>query len=472
MTPTFAELGVPADLASVLAERGITSPFPIQAATLPDGIAGRDLCGRAPTGSGKTLAFGIAVAAGLPARKGSPRRPEALVLVPTRELCAQVADELAPLARARGRRVVAVYGGVSDRPQRRDLARGATIVVACPGRLEDLVDQRALELGEVRHVVIDEADRMADMGFLPAVRRILDRTHPQRQTQLFSATLGGPVATLTRHYQRDPARHEIEATDPSVRLEDHQFHSVARADRAAVTARLVAEHGSTVVFCRTRHGASRLARQLDRLGVSAAEIHGGRSQGQRDRSLGAFAAGRVSALVATDVAARGIHVDGVACVIHFDLPADADTYIHRSGRTGRAGSTGVVVALVDETATDVADDLRRALDRVRPDARPGRAEPTAGKAAPASRRAARRGTEATRTRRKGRAHDGPAAGRIVRLHTRAGYGFIARDGADDLFVHHTNLHRGEWRRLAVGDRVEFRVGPGRKGHQALEVCVL
>jgi superfamily II DNA/RNA helicase len=351
---SFADLGVPADLVDALAARGISAPFEVQAVTIPDQLAGRDVCGRAPTGSGKTLAFGLPLVARI--AKAQPKRPRALVLAPTRELAAQIHRELAPLAAVRGRTVFAVYGGVGYDPQRRALRKGVDILVACPGRLHDLVEQHAVRLDSVTTVVIDEADRMADMGFLPQVRKVLDATNESRQTVLFSATLDGAVGALTREYQHDAARHEIGAAEPDITLAEHRFWNVEPGDRTDRTADLISLHGPTIVFCRTRHGVDRVVKHLEKTGVRAAGIHGGRSQGQRDRALRSFTDGHVSALVATDVAARGIHVDDVACVVHFDLPADSKDYIHRSGRTARAGARGVVVSLV---ARHQARDARR-----------------------------------------------------------------------------------------------------------------
>ena len=325
-----------------LADRGIVAPFPIQAATIPDALAGRDVSGRAPTGSGKTLAFGVAVAARV--KEATPRRPAALVLVPTRELATQVRHELALLV-SRRVGVVAIFGGVGYEAQRRALSKGVGVVVACPGRLEDLLQNGDLTLDAVRTVVLDEADRMADMGFLPAVRRILDRVSADRQTMLFSATLDGDVDTLVRRYQRDPIRHEVPTDPTDGERVVHLEQPTARHDRVAATAELIRTHGPTIVFCRTRRGADRVAIQLRGLGVRVAAMHGSRSQNQREQALAAFMAGRVDALVATDVAARGIHVDGVGCVVHFDAPEDDKAYTHRSGRTGRAGAAGVVVSL-------------------------------------------------------------------------------------------------------------------------------
>ncbi|MGI9577389.1 MAG: DEAD/DEAH box helicase [Microthrixaceae bacterium] len=353
-TPSFADLGAPRQIVDVLAKRGITEPFPIQAAVLQDALAGRDILGRAPTGSGKTLAFGIPVVARMD--KGSRRLPTALVLSPTRELAEQIAAELGPLAGAMGHRAVAIYGGVGYNPQRKALDGGASLVVACPGRLEDLLEMGALSLENVESVVVDEADRMADMGFLPAVRRIVGATDPNRHLQLFSATLEGPVAKLTRDFQQDPARHEVGSSEPDMTLAHHLFWDIDRTERVADTAQFIDAVGSTIVFTRTRHGADRLARQVGKYGIQAAPIHGGRSQSQRNRALKAFSDGKVQALIATDVAARGIHVDDVGAVVHFDPPEDAATYVHRSGRTARAGASGVVLSLVQR---DQAKDNRK-----------------------------------------------------------------------------------------------------------------
>ncbi len=360
---SFADLGVPETIVRSLAARGIDAPFPVQVAALPDALAGRDVSGRAPTGSGKTIAFGIPLVVANHDRRARPRRPLALVLAPTRELAAQVADELHLLAGRHGPRVAAVYGGVGFDRQIRALRDGVEIVVACPGRLADLLSQNHLRLSEVDSVVLDEADRMADMGFLPEVKRLLDQCPPDRQTLLFSATLDGAVDELIRRYQRQPVRHELVA-DPDVPdLAEHHFWRVERHDRVSTTARLVDHIGPTVVFCRTKRGADRVARQLAAAGVRAAAIHGDRSQSQRERALAAFHAQSIDALVATDVAARGIHVDHVAGVIHFDPPADHKDYVHRSGRTARAGRRGVVVSLVPPELRKPVGVLQRDLGR-------------------------------------------------------------------------------------------------------------
>ena len=365
---SFADLGVPAPLCAVLARRGIAEPFPIQVATLPDALAGRDVAGKAPTGSGKTLAFGLTIAArAAAAGKLEPRRPRALVLVPTRELAAQVQRELAALIdeRAHGP-VAAIYGGVGYGPQRKLLSRGVSAVVACPGRLEDLIATGDVRLDALDLVVLDEADRMADMGFMPAVRRLLDRTPDDRQTLLFSATLDGDVDKLVRSYQHDPVHHSVAAVEDDDVEVTHHFWTVAREDRVGLTADIINRAGSTIVFTRTRHGADRVTRQLARYGVKAVPIHGRRSQAQRDQALKQFSTGRAPALVATDVAARGIHVDAVGCVVHFDLPDDPKDYVHRSGRTGRAGASGTVVALVSADGRKAARTLQKALGRTEP----------------------------------------------------------------------------------------------------------
>ena len=356
---TFDDLGVPARLANALAANGMTEAFPVQAATIPDALAGRDVCGRAPTGSGKTIAFGVPVAARSP--KAQPKRPSALILSPTRELADQIRTELVPVAQAAGRSVTAVYGGVGYGPQTKALRNGVDILVACPGRLVDLIQSGEVSLADVSIVVVDEADRMADMGFLPTVKKLLDQTRSDRQTLLFSATLDGDIAELTRRYQHDPVRHEIGDAEPDVHAMTHHFWTISHQDRVDHARDAIAAAGRTIVFTRTRHGADRLAKQLDRAGVRTAAIHGGRSQGQRTRALEAFMGGAVWALVATDVAARGIHVDGVECVIHFDPPEDHKTYLHRSGRTARAGAEGVVVSFVRPDNRSAVRTLQRDL---------------------------------------------------------------------------------------------------------------
>ena len=365
----FTALGVPPTLTAALARAGITEPFPIQAATLSDCLAGRDVCGKAPTGSGKTLAFGLGVLSRLAPAPGGGRqgrrrdggRPRALILLPTRELAAQVEEVLEPLAAAIGAAVTSIYGGVGYGKQLTALRRGVDVLIACPGRLEDLVTRRSVDLSFVETVVIDEADRMADMGFLPAVRRLVDQTSADRQTLLFSATLDGPVDKLVRDYQRSPVRHEVTLAETDRGQVHHCFWSVEDTDRVAVTAETVTARGPALVFCRTKHGADRLSQRLTRLGLSTAAIHGDRSQSQRERALGAFRSGKLDVLVATDVAARGIHVDAVPLVVHFDPPADVTDYVHRSGRTGRAGADGIVVSLIKQDHIATARRLQKQL---------------------------------------------------------------------------------------------------------------
>jgi superfamily II DNA/RNA helicase len=360
MSTTFAQLGVPSFICDALARRGITDPFEIQAATVADGLAGRDVCGRAPTGSGKTLAFGVPMVANVAALgRSQPRRPVGLVLAPTRELAEQITIELRSFAG--NVRIEPVYGGVGYGGQLGALRRGVDILVACPGRLEDLIQRRDVDLREVRFVVLDEADRMADMGFMPSVRRLLDQTPNDRQTVLFSATLDGDIAKLTAEYQSNPVRHEVGDATPDIKSAIHKFWNVERLDRNPVVADIVKAAWPSIIFCRTRHGADRLAKQLAKLDLKAAPIHGGRSQSQRNRALDDFMKGRVHALVATDVAARGIHVDGVASVIHYDPPEDHKAYVHRSGRTARAGAEGFVVSIVQPGQKNELQKMQRAI---------------------------------------------------------------------------------------------------------------
>ncbi len=342
---TFAELGLPTPLLNALAEAGITDPFPIQSATLPDALAGRDVLGRAQTGSGKTLAFGLALLTRL--HKGSvrARRPRGLVLVPTRELAVQVTEALMPLAKSLGLWCRTVVGGMSFGRQAEQLERGIDLLIATPGRLSDHVRQGTCVLDEVRFVALDEADQMADMGFLPQVRAILDLV-PEGQRMLFSATLDRDVAALVNTYLTDPVTHSVSPATASVSTMDHHLLLVSREDKPAVVTEMAARDGRTILFLRTKHHVDRLTRQLREAGVRAGALHGGKPQGARNRVLGEFKDGRLPVLVATDVAARGIHVDGVSLVVHVDPPADAKGYLHRAGRTARAGEAGTVVTMV------------------------------------------------------------------------------------------------------------------------------
>jgi superfamily II DNA/RNA helicase len=343
---SFAELGVSGALVKALARRGITAPFAIQTRALPDGLAGRDLLGRAQTGAGKTLGFGLPMLDRLAGRRSRPGHPRGLVLVPTRELAMQVADELRPLADAVGLGIVAVFGGAPYGRQLAALQRGIDIVVATPGRLIDLLDRGACWLDEVSIAVLDEADHMADLGFLPAVTRLLDDVPAGGQRLLFSATLDRGVDRLVRAYLHDPAVHAIAPAAAPVESMDHQVFLLEHADKVAIAAEIAARPGRTLVFVRTKHGADRLAKQLTKLGAHAAAIHGNLGQNARQRALAGFAAGHPRVLVATDVAARGIHVDDVDLVVHFDPPHDSKDYLHRSGRTARAGASGTVLSFV------------------------------------------------------------------------------------------------------------------------------
>jgi superfamily II DNA/RNA helicase len=358
--PTFASLGVPAPLTAALAAAGIDAPFPIQAAVVPDALAGTDILGRGRTGSGKTLGFCIPLVARLADGHTSAGRPRGMVLVPTRELASQVHDVLRPLAKAVGLKVATVFGGTPQRPQVTALHNRVDIIVACPGRLADLIGQGHCHLGDVEVSVVDEADHMADLGFLPAVRRLLDATPPEGQRMLFSATLDHAVDVLVRRFLDDPAEHAVDppgAPAPIV----HHLLTVTPADRTAVAATLAGGGGRSLIFTRTKRGARKLARQLTAARVPAAELHGDLTQPARERNLARFAAGTVRVLVATDIAARGIHVDGIDLVIHADPPAEHKAYLHRSGRTGRAGASGVVVTLqTPAQAGDVRALMRKA----------------------------------------------------------------------------------------------------------------
>jgi superfamily II DNA/RNA helicase len=346
-----------------LQRRGISTPFPIQSKTLPDALAGRDLLGRAETGSGKTLAFGLPMLARLMAdrTRRSPGAPAGLVLVPTRELAGQVQDALSPLGQPNGVRVLAVYGGASMGRQISALRRGVDLLVATPGRLLDLIRQGECNLGSVEITAIDEADHMADLGFLPDVTTILDMTVPGGQRLLFSATLDRGVDRLARAYLTDPVAIAVASASTPVTGMDHLAFTVRHEDKVPVLGQIVSRPARTLVFVRTKHGADRLAKQLAREGTEAGAIHGNLAQNARQRALDAFSAGRTRVLVATDVAARGIHVDDVDLVVHYDPPADHKDYLHRSGRTARAGAKGTVLSmLLPEQARDAGRLFERA----------------------------------------------------------------------------------------------------------------
>lgn len=360
---SFAELGVPLPLVRALELAGCPTPFPIQAATLPTSLAGRDVLGRGRTGSGKTIAFALPVVASLAAsaQPSRPKHPRALVLVPTRELATQVAATIKPLARAMRLDVATVYGGVGQGPQVSALRRGVDILVACPGRLEDLIQQGHCRLGAVQVCVLDEADHLADLGFLPAVKRILDQIPAGGQRLLFSATLDRAIDALVRRYLSNPAVHSVDAVDaPPPELAHHSF-TVASGHKATVVHELAAGRDRSLLFTRTKHGAKKVAKALATAGIPAVELHGNLSQAQRHRNLAAFSDGSVKVLVATDIAARGIHVDDIAIVVHVDPPAEPKAYLHRSGRTARAGAQGAVVTLaLADQVRPVASLLRQA----------------------------------------------------------------------------------------------------------------
>ncbi|GAA2756618.1 DEAD/DEAH box helicase [Actinopolymorpha rutila] len=354
---SFADTGLPEKLVEALSRRGIDRPFAIQARTLPDTLAGRDVLGRAQTGSGKTLAFGLPMLARLSAGVDTrrPGTPRGLVLVPTRELAQQVADVLTPLARRLNASLTTVYGGASMRRQVMALRGGVDIVVATPGRLIDLIEQGECSLGEVEVTVLDEADYMADLGFLPAVTKLLDMTPAGGQRMLFSATLDRGVSRLVRMYLTDPAVHAVAPAAAPVESVEHRVFTLRPDDKVAVAAEIAGRPGRTLFFVRTKHGADRLVRQLGHAGVDAAAIHGNLKQGARRRALSGFASGAPRVLIATDVAARGIHVDDVDLVVHYDPSADHKDYLHRSGRTARAGASGMVISLVQpDQRRDVA----------------------------------------------------------------------------------------------------------------------
>ncbi|WP_280494807.1 DEAD/DEAH box helicase [Nocardia asiatica] len=368
---SFATLGVSAPLVKALTRAEITEPFPIQIDTLPDSLAGRDVLGRGRTGSGKTLAFAIPMVdrlgGGLAGRR-APSRPTGLVLAPTRELATQIAAALEPLAAAYRMTVTTVFGGVSQNRQVRALRAGVDIVVACPGRLEDLMNQRLISLDAVEVTVVDEADHMADLGFLPGVTRILAATPESGQRLLFSATLDNGVNKLVSRFLPDAELHSVdEANSPVAAMTHHVFETASVEAKREVVHRLASGSGRRILFMRTKHQARKLAKQLTLAGIPAVDLHGNLSQGARDRNLAVFAAGDALVLVATDVAARGVHVDGVELVVHVDPPAEHKAYLHRSGRTARAGNSGEVITLVlPGERRDLADLMRKAEIAVTP----------------------------------------------------------------------------------------------------------
>ena len=344
---TWSDLGVDKDICEVLLERAITSPFPIQTLTIPDALSGRDVCGKAKTGSGKTLAFGIPMIQNLDlTEKSSTADPRVLMLVPTRELAVQVSEELLPITSVRGLKIAAIYGGANIETQIKTIKKGVDLIAATPGRMIDLLERGEVSVESLEMVVIDEADRMADMGFLPQVEWILRKVGRKHQTLLFSATLDGAVNSLIQRYQTDPCMHEVEAKEITVEEMTHRFIHVHERDKVKVAAKIASSTSRTLVFSNTKAGCDHLVRKLTNEGVKAQAIHGDLRQNMREKALDRFARGDLPVLVATDVAARGIHVDDVEVVIHYDPPPDHKTYLHRSGRTARAGTKGLVVTLL------------------------------------------------------------------------------------------------------------------------------
>ena len=367
---TFDSLGVAEEMTKALADQGITTAFPIQSLTIADALAGRDVCGKAKTGSGKTLAFGLPLlqrsaasiaASGADRHGGQPGRPLALVLLPTRELAVQVYDVIEPLAATLGLRAVAVYGGADIERQVAKLRKGVDVIIATPGRLIDLGDRGELTVADVETLVLDEADRMADMGFMPQVEWVLRRLERPHQTLLFSATLDGAVDRLVTRYLNDPVFHEVASSTQTVAAMEHRFLQIHQMDKVKVAVAICNAQEKSLIFVRTKRGADKLVEQLEREGLRAAAIHGDLRQANRERALADFGSGKLPVLVATDVAARGLHIEGVDVVIHYDPPEDHKAYLHRSGRTARAGRAGVVVTLVLWNQVVEAEVIQRRL---------------------------------------------------------------------------------------------------------------
>jgi superfamily II DNA/RNA helicase len=483
---TFADLGVSAPVRGALERKGITEPFAIQQLVMRDALAGRDVLAKSRTGSGKTLAFAIPVVERLDPKV---RKPAALVLVPTRELATQVTAEMEVIARTKQLRVASVYGGVALPTQARKAA-SANVIVATPGRLQDLIERRLIALGSVRILVLDEADRMLDMGFQPQVDRIVKHISRERQTMFFSATLDGRVGTLARAYTNDPVRHSIEDKSPVIETAEHRFVPVEQAGKIdRLFDELNKERDLAVVFVRTKRGAEKLSKKLGSAGIRSVALHGNKTQGQRQRALDGFASGRQNVLIATDVAARGLDLDGITHVFNFDPPADHTDYVHRVGRTARAGRSGTGVTFVtQEQAAEVgaiakalklhtqfeAEGLKLAGGRNTPQRGSGR--PQSGRKAGPPKLNGRQ-SDATRTRGaarhrslRPRGGDRMAVGTVKWFNDAKGFGFIEpEDGSKDLFVHHTSIVAEGYKSLAEGAKVEFDAQEGAKGPEAKNV---
>jgi len=343
----FSDFDISPNLVQALEKQGLTKPFEVQVETIPEAILGKDICCRAPTGSGKTLAFGIPLLER--SKKATSRHPTSLILTPTRELAEQIRNVLSPLAKSVDRDVISIYGGTSYQPQLRGLKNGVDVVVACPGRLIDLLDRNSLSLDHVDLVVVDEADRMADMGFIKPVRTILSKCSKKCQTILFSATLDNEVSEIVRLYLKNPVNIGVGPKDISIDSMQHLFWSMKDHGKVTIAVEVISKCGRSMLFCRTRAGVDKLGKKMYESGVSNSTLHGGLSQGQRDRSMKEFSSGKSIALICTDVAARGIDIEGVNCVIHYDPPEDGKAYKHRSGRTARAGSDGLVISFVQKS---------------------------------------------------------------------------------------------------------------------------
>jgi superfamily II DNA/RNA helicase len=490
---SFAELGVSAPVCAVLSRRGITEPFAIQGLVMVDALAGRDVLAKSRTGSGKTLAFGIPLVERL---EGAARKPAALVLVPTRELAVQVTDEIKDIARTRDLRVAPVYGGVSLHKQAK-FASTSQIVVATPGRLQDLIDRRFISLSNVRILVLDEADRMLDMGFQPQVDRIVKELKQERQTMFFSATLDGRVGNLARAYTSDPARHEIEEKSLVIEEADHRFVSVHHESKIDVLVEeLRQDRDLALVFVRTKRGADKLAKKLRPFGIDAVTMHGNMSQGQRERALNKFASGRASVMIATDVAARGLDLDDITHVINFDPPHDHKDYVHRVGRTARAGRGGTGVTFVahdqqrDVGAIAKSLKLHREFEaeglRLGDSRRNGKGPASNNRSNRSPLRKERDARSSTtkddhRRDRKVARHRSSrqgggvsmATGTVKWFNDAKGFGFIEPDdGSKDLFVHHTSIVAEGYKSLPEGAKVEFDAQEGAKGPEAKNVTTV